>query len=213
MYVIGLRVPLQYSFVCSNGLYIGGAGEFVHLSPGGCLFLRLEWLGMIFLSPAYYHLSDAILVTTGRPSRGRRRLVVRLLYFISGILILLLASGYLLGPMVMMQSLRLLPAHALDGNLYCILRGHHGAGVDQFWAGLSSDADPFRTQANGLPVGGGRCPGAWFVPLSSVWFQPGSQLSFSILGNGNSQQFVCRRTYNCMAYAVAFFGVSWPDRV
>jgi hypothetical protein len=31
------------------------------------LFLRLEWLGIIFLPPAYLHLSDAILVTTGRP--------------------------------------------------------------------------------------------------------------------------------------------------
>ncbi len=34
------------------------------------LFLRLEWLGIIFLPPAYFHMSDAILVTTGRPSTG-----------------------------------------------------------------------------------------------------------------------------------------------
>ena len=31
------------------------------------LFLRLEWFGIIFLPPAYLHLSDAILVTTGQP--------------------------------------------------------------------------------------------------------------------------------------------------
>ncbi len=43
------------------------------------LFLRLEWFGIIFLPPAYLHLSDAILVTTGRPSRGRRRVFVRLI--------------------------------------------------------------------------------------------------------------------------------------
>src|SRR3990172_7232967 len=49
------------------------------------LFLRLEWLGIIFLPPAYLHLSDAILVTTGRPSRGRRRLVIRLMYFVSAV--------------------------------------------------------------------------------------------------------------------------------
>src|SRR5512138_3477153 len=35
------------------------------------LFLRLEWFGIIFLPPAYLHLSEALLVTTGRPSRGR----------------------------------------------------------------------------------------------------------------------------------------------
>src|SRR5512136_1779453 len=53
------------------------------------LFLRLEWLGIIFLPPAYLHLSDAILVTTGRPSRGYRRVFVRLLYLVSVIFLLL----------------------------------------------------------------------------------------------------------------------------
>src|SRR4026208_437609 len=38
------------------------------------LLLRLQWIGIIFLPPAYLHLSDALLVTAGRPSRGRRRL-------------------------------------------------------------------------------------------------------------------------------------------
>src|SRR5450759_1914461 len=65
------------------------------------LFLRLEWLGIIFLPPAYLHLSDGILVTTGRTSRARRRLAVRLMYFVSAIFLLLLGYGYLLGPMVM----------------------------------------------------------------------------------------------------------------
>jgi len=65
------------------------------------LFLRLEWLGIIFLPAAYLHLSDAILVTTGQPSRGRRRLAVTLTYSISAIFILMLALGYLLGPLVM----------------------------------------------------------------------------------------------------------------
>src|SRR5512143_1329542 len=57
------------------------------------LFLRLEWIGIIFLPPAYLHLSDALLVTTGRPSRGRRRLAVRLVYVASGLFLILLALG------------------------------------------------------------------------------------------------------------------------
>ncbi len=32
--------------------------------------LKLEWVGIIFLPPSYLHFSDAILATTGRPSRG-----------------------------------------------------------------------------------------------------------------------------------------------
>src|SRR5512147_658365 len=52
--------------------------------------LKLQWLGIVFLPAAYLHLSDALLVTAGRPSRGRRRLAVRLIYVVSlGFLILL----------------------------------------------------------------------------------------------------------------------------
>ncbi|HRQ24828.1 MAG TPA: hypothetical protein PLF42_15485, partial [Anaerolineales bacterium] len=47
------------------------------------VLLRLQWLGIIFLPPAYLHLSDALLVTAGRPSRGRRRFGVRAMYAVS----------------------------------------------------------------------------------------------------------------------------------
>src|SRR5512143_3796829 len=47
------------------------------------LLLRLQWFGLVFLPAAYLHLSDALLVTAGRPSRGRRRLAVRGMYAIS----------------------------------------------------------------------------------------------------------------------------------
>src|SRR5512134_688951 len=57
---------------------------------GNELLLRLQWIGIIFLPPSYLHLSDAVLVTAGRPSRGRRRIAVRLVYAISvGFLLLL----------------------------------------------------------------------------------------------------------------------------
>src|SRR5512143_1897773 len=62
------------------------------------LLLRLQWFGIIFLPAAYLHLSDAVLVTAGRPSRGRRRLAVRGVYLISTLFLLALATGYLLGP-------------------------------------------------------------------------------------------------------------------
>ena len=64
------------------------------------LLLRLQWFGIIYLPAAYLHLSDALLVTAGRPSRGRRRLAVRGMYVVSTLFIVLLAFGYLLGPIV-----------------------------------------------------------------------------------------------------------------
>ena len=64
------------------------------------LLLRLQWVGIIFLPPSYLHLSDALLVTAGRPSRGRRRLAVRLVYVVSVVFLLLLIAGMLVGPLM-----------------------------------------------------------------------------------------------------------------
>src|SRR5512139_2942447 len=67
---------------------------------GNELLLHLQWIGIIFLPPAYLHLSDAVLVTAGRPSMGRRRFAVRGVYAVSAFFLLLLATGRLLGPLV-----------------------------------------------------------------------------------------------------------------
>lgn len=54
--------------------------------------LRLQWIGIAFLPVALYHLSDALLATTGLPSRGRRRRVIRILYAIS--IVFLIAAAF-----------------------------------------------------------------------------------------------------------------------
>ena len=36
------------------------------------MWLRLQWVGISFVPATYMHLSDALLSSTGRPSRGRR---------------------------------------------------------------------------------------------------------------------------------------------
>src|SRR5512138_3545588 len=64
------------------------------------LLLHLQWIGIIFLPPAYLQLSDALLVTAGRPSRGRRRIAVRLVYVASLAFLFLLATGLLVGALV-----------------------------------------------------------------------------------------------------------------
>ncbi|GAB5490284.1 MAG: histidine kinase N-terminal 7TM domain-containing protein [Phototrophicaceae bacterium] len=44
---------------------------------------RLQWFGLAFIPSTLFHLSDALLATTGLPSRGRRKATVRILYLIS----------------------------------------------------------------------------------------------------------------------------------
>lgn len=50
---------------------------------------RLQWLGIAFIPAAIFHLSDALLATTGLPSRGRRRRAVRLLYVVATVFLVL----------------------------------------------------------------------------------------------------------------------------
>jgi len=64
------------------------------------IWLRVQWIGIIFLPPAYMHFSDALLSTTGRPSRGRRRRAVLLTYLVSFAFLALLPTQWLVGPLV-----------------------------------------------------------------------------------------------------------------
>ena len=53
-------------------------------------WLRAQWVGIILLPAAYLNFSDALLATTGRPSRWRRRWAIRATYLFSFILIFFL---------------------------------------------------------------------------------------------------------------------------
>src|SRR5476651_789199 len=62
------------AYICLVFLMLGpGIGTYIDV-------LRLQWLGIAFMPAAMFHLSDALLATTGLPSRGRRRRVIRILY-------------------------------------------------------------------------------------------------------------------------------------
>ena len=52
-------------------------------------WLRVQWIGIAFAPAAMFHLSDALLATTGLVSRGRRRRTTRMLYLLSGLFLLL----------------------------------------------------------------------------------------------------------------------------
>lgn len=63
--------------------------------------VRAQWIGIALIPAATFHLSDALLATTGLPSRGRRRRVTRFLYIIGAIFVLVAAfSDYLIHPVI-----------------------------------------------------------------------------------------------------------------
>ncbi|MEN6393146.1 MAG: histidine kinase N-terminal 7TM domain-containing protein, partial [Anaerolineaceae bacterium] len=56
-------------------------------------WFKLQWIGIVFLPPSYIQFADSLLATTGRPSKGKRTLLIRLTYIASlGFLISLIFS-------------------------------------------------------------------------------------------------------------------------
>jgi hypothetical protein len=178
------------------------------------LLLRLQWVGIIFLPPAYLHLSDAVLVTAGRPSRGRRRIAVRLIYVASLGFLLLLAAGLLVGVLVPNGA----PAPHLRRTAWTELFTIYYIGI-MIWAGYNF----VRAFSRMLTRSGQRrmlylMAGATAPALGSYpYLLFGSNIASKYPLFFWSAAFVINVLVAVlvivMAYAVAFFGVSWPDRV
>lgn len=74
--------------VCVTITYFGDVLVGVSRAPDMKeIWLRLQWLGISFVPAAFFHLSDALLDATGRPSRGRRRILLRVEYALSGLVL------------------------------------------------------------------------------------------------------------------------------
>lgn len=178
------------------------------------LFLRLEWLGIIFLPPTYLHLSDALLVTTGRPSRGRRRLAIRFTYFVSAFFMILLAYGYLLGAMVTDGQ----PAPHLQRTLWTEVFTAYYAGT-MVWAWINFGRAYRRTLTRSgrrrmlYLLAGATAPALGSFPYLLYGSSLAGQHPFLFWGMAMFSNMLVGGLIIIMAYAVAFFGVSWPDRV
>ncbi len=178
------------------------------------LLLRLQWLGIVFLPAAYVHLSDAVLVTAGRPSRGRRRWAVRLMYVVSVGFLLLLAFGVLLGPLVPDG----LPAPHLQRTLWAELFTVYYVAA-MIWAGVNFS----RAYSRMLTrlgrrrmlylMAGATAPALGSYPYLLYGSSIAAQFPLFFWGISTILNVFVGGLVVVMAYAVAFFGVSWPDRV
>lgn len=178
------------------------------------IWLRLEWIGIAMLPAAYLHFSDAVLTTTGRPSRGRRRLAVRLSYVVSLGFLATLPFSLLVGPLVSGAK----PAPHLQRtwltdvfSLYYLLLSVIA------WVNLGRAYRRTVTKTSRRRLA--------YLLIGAVAPTLGSY-PYLLFGSDFAQQHIlifwlAAFTSNVvvsfllilMAYAVAFFGVPWPDRV
>ena len=178
------------------------------------LFLRLEWLGIIFLPPAYFHLSDAILVTTGYPSRRRRRIFLRLMYAISAGFLVLLAYGILLGPLVSSGE----PAPHLQRTIWTeVFTGYYILMMVLAWFNFARAYRHTLTRSGRRRMiyllGGATAPALGSFPYLLYGSLLAASHPYLFWGIAMLTNLMVGGLIIIMAYAVAFFGVSWPDRV
>lgn len=203
-------IILACVMIVFSGEAIGGEVEGLNQLE---FWLRFQWLGILYFPPALLHFSDAILATTGRPSRGRRRKVIIISYVFSTLLVTTLLTNLFLGPVIFEDGFPHL-TYTIYSNAFII-----------YYIGLLvlSSIGIWRAyRRTRLRVSRRRIryllAGMLFLALGAYpYLQIGSSfaqqyplvfLIFVVLGNVGI--FTCLLL---MAYAIAFFGVSWPDRV
>jgi hypothetical protein len=177
-------------------------------------WLRIQWLGIVFLPATYLHFSDAILATTGRPSRGRRRLAIRLVYIFSFLFLLTLPLSLLVGPLIVEAQ----PAPHLDRtNLTLVFTLFYVLVMVWAWVNLLRAYRRTVTSASRRRMGyllvGSLAPALGSYPylLFGSTLAEEHQILFWLAAAVSN--LLVSILLVVMAYSVAFFGVSWPDRV
>ena len=211
------RVARSFAFIllCVVILFSAEALGSTSTTPSFINFwLHIEWVGIIFLPASYLHFSDALLATTGRPSRWRRTWAVRFSYVFSVVLLALLPTKWFLGPVVLdklpvpfNQPTAFTEAFTFYYLLLMVL-----SWVNFIRAFKRTVTQTSRRRMTYL-VFSALAPTLGCFPflLYSSSFATQHALAFwlvSIVFN-----LVTGTLIVLMAYAVAFFGVPWPDRV
>lgn len=213
-----LRVRVARSFsgilACLVLVYVAESLASVAESPARLEYwLKAQWIGIVFLPSAYLHFSDAVLATTGKPSKGKRRWTIRFSYLISLIFLASLFLGVLVGPLVERDTTApfLEPTWLTDAfMLYYI--GAMLMSWYNFIRAYQRSATATGQRRMGYLLVGSIAPtlGSFPFLLFSSGFAARHTLIFwlvTVLSNLAVGGLVI-----VMAYSVAFFGVALPDR-
>jgi hypothetical protein len=178
------------------------------------LWLRLQWVGIIFLPSAYLHFSDALLSTTGRPSRWRRLWAIRLTYIFSFFIFLLLPTQLLIGRVAIDQN----PVpHLMRTGLTDLFAVFYGFIMILAWINFYRAYKRTLTRASRRRMiylmAGATAPALGAFPILFFGTELFSNHALIYWSLALLNSLVTGVLLVLMAYAVAFFGVTWPDRV
>ena len=178
------------------------------------LWLRMQWLGIAFVPSAYLHLSDALLAATGRPSRGRRRMVVRLSYLASGVV--LAAAGLtrlLVGDLLRANGTAYLAAGPLFPAFGLFLVGSLSLTALNLWRAHQRCLTRASRRRMRYLIAGCLAPALGAFPFLTLSGGTPLRLAWPFWGTVAGVNLAVAGSLVLMAYVVAYYGVSTPDRV
>ncbi len=178
------------------------------------LWLQFEWVGITFLPACYYQFSEALLATTGQPIHRGQRWIILALYLISFGFLISMPFMLLVGPLVTQAS----PAPHLERTwLTWIFAAYFVAIMVWSWFNFrrayQRTVTPTSRRRMRYLIIGALAPvlGSYPFLLFGSSLATNHPLLFWLLAV--LINFVVLILLVVMAYSVAFFGVSWPDRV
>ena len=198
---------------CVTVAYVSDA--FIALGPDNAaheIASRLQWLGIAFIPAAIYHLSDALLATTGLPSRGRRRRVVRILYLIGAAFLLSAAFSDSLVQFVDVQTSVSIQAGAtfVVYLLYFVIAS--GFAFYNVQRARKRCRTPATSRRMGYLQIAFLTPALGIFPYS-VLLNPGDELSIFGLLVINTANIIIIFMLFFLSYPLYFFGSDIPDRL
>lgn len=211
------KVARSFAFImaCVVVVFVGESVASVVSSPLWIeRWYQFQWIGIVSLPAAYALLSDAVLATTGRPSRGRRTKLVKATFVISGLFLVSIPFSLLLGPLV---TGNVVAPHLERTNLTWVFSAFYI--FSMIWAWIIFQRAYHRTVTRsgrrrmGYLIGGALAPALGSFPylLFGSTFASTHPYVFWLTAVGSN--IMVSGLIIIMAYAVAFFGVPWPDRV
>ena len=191
------------------------ADAFISLEPDNAaheIASRLQWMGIAFIPAAMYHLSDALLATTGLPSRGRRKRVVRLLYLVGAAFLLSVAFSDSLVQVVAAQeavSIQAGPIFLIYSLYFLLANGFAFFNVQRARKRCLTQASARRMAYLQIAF---LTPALGIFPYS-VLLKPGDEFSLFGLLVINTANVIIILMLFFLSYPLYFFGSDKPDRL
>ncbi|MCJ7733990.1 MAG: hypothetical protein MUP11_05535 [Anaerolineales bacterium] len=211
------KVARSFAFImaCVVVVFVGESVAGVVSSPRWIeVWYQIQWVGIILLPAAYVLLSDAVLATTGRPSRGRRTKLVKTTFLISFIFLISIPFYILVGPLVIDN---VVAPHLERTSLTWVFSAFYIGSMIWSWVNFQRAYHRTGTRSGrrrmAYLIGGALAPALGSFPYllfgsNFATIHPYVFWLAAVLSNTMVSGLII-----IMAYAVAFFGVSWPDRV